>query len=125
MRASQLPGVSRLPGLILLAIPGLLFALPNASEAASAQTLGCATNGAVTDSADNTGLVAVCEALLGMKNALGASGLNWSASLLKTDSTEPPRARVREEEVARRRDETGGVGKRTGEPPASSLPAAA
>ena len=64
---------------------GFLLAaiLPALPQAALAQgTHGCATRGAVPDSASNPGLVRDCETLIGIKGTLrGMAPLNWSAGL--------------------------------------------
>ena len=54
-------------------------ATTDAPEQAEANT--CATGGAVSDAANNPGLVSDCETLLDMKDTLrGTAALNWSAS---------------------------------------------
>ena len=44
---------------------------------------GCSTGQAISDPTNNPGLVADCEALLGLKDELrGTASLNWSANLV-------------------------------------------
>ena len=59
---------------------GLLLVAASPHDRVSGQTLGCDTDGAVTDTASKTGLVGDCETLLGERTTLGAGVLNWSSS---------------------------------------------
>ena len=59
----------------------VIVLLAGAASVASAQSPGCATGSAVTDAANNPGLVADCEALLASRDTLAGTGtLDWSAS---------------------------------------------
>ena len=59
----------------------VIVLLAGAASVASAQSPGCATGSAVTDAANNPGLVADCDALLASRDTLAGTGtLDWSAS---------------------------------------------
>ncbi len=61
---------------------------PVRGPSVSAQTLTCSSGTAVPNPNSNSGLVADCETLLGLKSTLtGGARLNWSASLPITDWT--------------------------------------
>ena len=72
------------------AVPLLLAIalLVSITSLVSAQTgpASCDTDGAVTDAADNPGLVSDCSALLAARDTLaGSATLNWSADLAIED----------------------------------------
>ena len=72
------------------AVPLLLAIalLVSITSLVSAQTgpASCANDGAVTDAADNPGLVSDCNALLAARDTLaGSATLNWSADLAIED----------------------------------------
>ena len=67
----------------VLAFAGVVA--PVREPSVSAQTLTCSSGTAVPNPTSNSGLVADCETLLGLKSTLAGSGrLNWSASRAMT-----------------------------------------
>ena len=70
----------------VLALAGVVT--PVREPSVSAQTLTCSSGTAVPNPTSNSGLVADCETLLGLKSTLAGSGrLNWSASRAMTGWT--------------------------------------
>ena len=69
---------------LLLAI-ALLVSITSLVSAQTGQA-SCASDGAVTDAADNPGLESDCDALLAARDTLaGSATLNWSANLALED----------------------------------------
>ena len=91
-----------------------LVLLAGASSTVLAQSPGCGAGVAVSDPANNPGLVADCDALLAARDTLaGSATLNWSADLaIRREGG--PLITARYQLVSNRRpvdrDDTGGLG---------------